>query len=94
MEPLHGPVWGEHPQWAVVAQHCVSIYDCVRQFIFVVAIAPPNNRPVDRGIIFLVDQILIGEFFDFFSDRVIHVIVPEPFLDQVPLAEAELLSVV
>ena len=62
--------------------------------VFVVAVTPPDDHAVNRGIVILVNQLFSSERFYFFPDRIVHIIVPKPFLDQVAGAEAELLSVV
>ena len=44
--------------------------------------------------IILVDQLLTGQFLDLGADRVIHIIVPQPFLYQVAGVETEFFSVI
>ena len=85
---------GQHPEWTVIAKDSICVHDHVGQLILVITIAPPDDHPVDGGIIILVDQILTGQLLDLGADGVIHVGVPQPLLDDVPSVEPELFSVI
>lgn len=85
---------GEHPQRAVIAENRIGVDNGVGQFVLVIAITPPDDHTIDCGVIILVDQLLTGQFLDLGADRVIHIIVPQPFLYQVAGVETEFFSVI
>lgn len=66
----------------------------IGQLILVVAVTPPDDYAIDSGIIVLVDQFLTGQFLDLGADRVVHIVVPQPFLYQVAGLETEFFSVI
>ena len=63
------------------------------QFVLIIAVAPPYDDAVHSGVVVLVHEILARELFNLGTNGIVHVVVPEPLLDDIAGLETKFFSV-
>ena len=88
-----GRAWSQYPQRAVIAQYRVGVNDRIGQFVLIIAVTPPYDDAVHSGVVVLVHEILARELFNLGTNGIVHVVVPEPLLDDIAGLETKFFSV-
>ena len=70
-----------------------AIVGALLTFVLIIAVTPPYDDAVHSGVVVLVHEILARELFNLGTNGIVHVVVPEPLLDDIAGLETKFFSV-